>query len=330
MICESSSSTVKTNNSSVDLSVIVPIYKVEKYLTRCLNSLLIQDLEHVEFILVDDGSPDCCGEICEHYANLDSRFKVFHKENGGLSSARNYGIDHSSGEYIMFVDSDDWVSSDFCRTAYSAALEHKSDLVMFDYQVVSSDNEIKPHYHDRKEGKCSWQEGIDLLLGQVGVYAWNKLYKRSLFEGIRYPEGRLFEDSPTTWKLICKAENVYYIENTLYFYYMRSDSILHQTSIKALQDRFEMKKQFFDGVTELGYSSDKITYVLSPIVLGYAVKVKRNSADSVSEQVYNILNSYNRVPENLSWKQKIIMFIYMKNTNLFDFLCDLTGRRLTA
>jgi len=330
VICESSSCTVKTNNSSVDLSVIVPIYKVEKYLSRCLNSLLIQDLEHVEFILVDDGSPDCCGEICEHYAKLDSRFRVFHKENGGLSSARNYGIDHSSGEYIMFVDSDDWVSSDFCRTAYSAALEHKSDLVMFDYQVVSSDNEIKPNYHDRKEGKCSWQEGIDLLLGQVGVYAWNKLYKRALFEGIRYPEGRLFEDSPTTWKLICKAENVYYIENTLYFYYMRSDSILHQTSIKALKDRFEMKKQFFDGVTELGYSSDKITYVLSPIALGYAVKVKRNSADSVSEQVYNILNSYNRVPENLSWKQKIIMFIYMKNTNLFDFLCDLTGRRLTA
>ena len=104
MICESSSCTVKTNNSSVDISVIVPIYKVEKYLTRCLNSLLIQDLEHVEFILVDDGSPDCCGEICEHYANLDSRFKVFHKENGGLSSARNAGIKLANGKFLMFLD----------------------------------------------------------------------------------------------------------------------------------------------------------------------------------------------------------------------------------
>lgn len=332
VICESLSCTeiVSRGNTSVKLSVIVPIYKVEKYLTRCLNSLLIQELDNIEYILVDDGSPDRCGEICDLYAKLDSRFKVYHKENGGLSSARNYGIDHSKGDYIMFVDSDDWVSSDFCRTAYSAALKYKSDLVMFDYQVVSSDNEIKPHFHDRKEGKCSWQESIDLLLGQVGVYAWNKLYKRSLFEGIRYPEGRLFEDSPTTWKLICKAENVYYIEDSLYFYYMRSDSILHQTSLKALQDRFEMKMLFFDGVIERGYSQDKIKYVLAPIALGYAVKVKRNHNDTVSVQVYDILNNYRKIPDNLSWKQKFIMFIYMKNTKLFDLFCDLTGRRLTA
>ena len=332
MFCNSLSCTEisSRDNSSVKLSVIVPVYKVEKYLTRCLNSLLIQDLEHIEFILVDDGSPDRCGEICDHYAELDSRFKVFHKENSGLSSARNFGIDHSSGEYIMFVDSDDWVSSDFCRTAYSSAIKQKSDLVMFNYQFVYDDNSTKSPIHKRKEGKCSWQEGIDLILGQVGVYAWNKLYKRTLFEGIRYPEGRLFEDSPTTWKLICKAENVYYINNLLYFYYVRSDSILHQTSLKALQDRFEMKMLFFDGVIELGYSQDKINYVLAPIVLGYAVNVKQNQNDTISVQVYDILNNYRKIPDNLSWKQKFIMFIYMKNTKLFDFLCDLTGRRLTA
>lgn len=331
VICNTLSFEKSVNDDpSVIISVIVPIYKVEKYLTRCLNSLLIQDLEQVEFILVDDGSPDCCGEICEKFAKLDNRFKVFHKENGGLSSARNFGIEHSNGEYIMFVDSDDWVSSDFCRTAYSAALNHNSDLIMFNYQIITAGNEIKPQLFNRKEGKCNWQEGIDLLLGQVGVYAWNKLYKRSLFEEIRYPEGRLFEDSPTTWKLLSKAENIYFIEEILYFYYMRNDSILHQPTLKAFQDRFEMKKQFFDGVSELGYSTDKISYALLPIVLGYAVKVKRSSADPVSEQVYKILNSYDKIPDNLSWKQKIIMFIYLKNVHLFDFLCDVTGRRLTA
>ena len=319
------------DSSDIRVSVVVPVYKVEEYLERCLDSLAAQDLDKIEFLLIDDGSPDRCGETCEEYAAKDPRFQVFHKENGGLSSARNYGIDRARGEYIMFVDSDDWVRSDFCRTAYSCAIKNNSDLVMFCHKVVRSPFEATyGRRTDLTEGNKTWQEAVDLLLGSVNVYSWNKIYKRSLFEGIRYPEGRLFEDQPVTWKLIYKAQNVYFTNEVLYFYYMRGSSIAHQETYKATKDKFEMRMMFYDGIREKGYAGDRLSTSIANAALSYAIRVNANPNDTLSLRANEILKSYRKIPKDLIWQMKILMYLYMKNTCLFNLCCELTGKRLIA
>lgn len=320
-------STVR-DNGSVFVSVIVPVYKVEQYLERCLDSLIAQDFLNVEFLLIDDGSPDSCGSICESYSKRDPRFRVFHKENGGLSSARNFGIERARGDYLMFLDSDDWVRSDFCSTAYNLANKNDSDLVMFCHQVVSDVYTQIKEKADLKSGFKSSEEGIDLLLEHVGVYAWNKMYKSSLFEGIRYPEGRLFEDQPVTWQLVYKAKNIYFTNEILYYYFMRTGSIVHQETYKAAKDKFEMRMQFYDGIKEKGYSKERIAGLLSNAALSFAMRVKTNPNDLVSRRVNDILMSYRSIPKDLMWQQRILMFIYLRNTHLFDICCELIGKRI--
>lgn len=316
------------DNGSVFVSVIVPVYKVEQYLERCLDSLIAQDFLNVEFLLIDDGSPDSCGSICESYAKTDPRFRVFHKENGGLSSARNYGIERARGDYLMFLDSDDWVRSDFCSLTYNLAVKNNSDMVMFCHQVVHSVDDEFNERIDLNAGIKSGEEGIDLLLGKVGVYAWNKMYKRSLFEGIRYPEGRLFEDQPVTWRLVYKAKNIYFTNEILYYYFMRTGSIVHQETYKAAKDKFEMRMQFYDGIKEKGYSKERIAGLLSNAALSFAMRVKTNPNDSVSRRANDILKSYKSIPKDLMWQQRIMMFLYLRNNHLFDICCELTGKRI--
>ena len=315
--------------SSIKVSVIVPIFQVEDYLERCLESLCAQTLDNIEFLLVVDGSTDKSESICNEYTRKDSRFRVFYKENGGLSSARNFGIERASGEYIMFVDSDDWVRPDFCRTAYNCAVKNNSDLVMFCNQVVRSvyDTPLMRRT-DHIEGYKSWQEAVDLLLGSVNVYAWNKIYKRSLFEGIRYPEGRLFEDQPVTWKLVYKAQNVYFTNEVLYYYYMRDSSIAHQETYKATKDKFEMRMQFYEGVANKGYSSELLNDRIANAALSYALRVKATPTDEISLRVNRILKSYKKIPKNMMLAQKVLMFMYIHDIPLFDVCCELMGKRI--
>lgn len=315
-------------DSKVLVSVIVPVYNVEEYIERCLNSLCSQSFSMVEFIVVDDGSNDRSCEICDEFARLDSRFRVFHKENGGLSSARNYGIERACGDYLMFVDSDDWVRSDFCQTAYNCAFSNNADLVMFCHQAVNEDGVSTFRKVNIESGHKSWNEGIDLLLGPIGVYAWNKIYKRSLFDGIRYPEGRYYEDHATTWKLVCKAKNIYFVEQYLYFYYMRTSSIIHQETIKSLKDKFEMRMSFYDGIREKGYSIEKILPYMIRIALTYVVRMRKNACDSDYVRASEILKC-NRISKPLSCKQRFLVALYLKNTYLFDLCCEINGWRLS-
>ena len=131
---------------SVKISVIVPVYNVEKYLEKCVESILNQSLKDIEIILVDDGSPDNCPQICDEYATKDSRVKVCHKQNGGLSSARNEGLKHVSGEYYMFVDSDDWLDSETCEVTYNYAKQNDADCLMFSYTKEFGNHSIINKY----------------------------------------------------------------------------------------------------------------------------------------------------------------------------------------
>ena len=159
------------------ISIIVPVYDVEPYLRKCIDSILIQSYRDLEIILVDDGSPDNCGAICDEYAEKDKRIKVIHKKNGGLSDARNAGLDIATGEYIGFVDSDDWVMPDMYEYLYKAVKEYDADMSVCGYYDYWGKTISGRYCQDIQVYKG--QEGIKALLDlKFGNYVWNKLYKR--------------------------------------------------------------------------------------------------------------------------------------------------------
>ena len=210
------------------LSVIVPIYKVEDYLPKCVESIRNQTYSNLEIILVDDGSPDGCGAICDEFAQKDSRIRVIHKENGGLSDARNAGIDVVTGDYLAFVDSDDWLEPD----AFEAmlALAEKYDAKMVCAGRYNEDGATGA----QSKGLCPEKEefvpGKELVRrifrwDHLDSAAWDKLYARELFREIRYPVGRVVEDVPTTYHLVLLAGGAAMLPKPVYHYVCREQSI---------------------------------------------------------------------------------------------------------
>lgn len=222
------------------ISVIVPIYKVEAFLNRCVDSILNQSYRNLEIILVDDGSPDNCGLICDEYARWDERIVVVHKKNGGLSSARNAGLDIATGEYIGFVDSDDYLAPDMYEKMYKALTESESDLCICGTSYV--DEEGAPFHQEIPSTMC------DEILDQKSLYAklqqqdyfyyvtaWTKLYRSEVFADIRFPEGRLHEDEFTAHHVFGKCTRTVTLEEPLYYYVQRAGSIMNSgISIKKV------------------------------------------------------------------------------------------------
>lgn len=210
------------------ISVIVPVYKVEKFLPRCVDSLLAQTWKNLEIILVDDGSPDSCGAICDAYAEKDSRVRVIHKINGGLSSARNAGIDAARGEYLGFVDSDDWVDADSYEKLYRLIETYQVPMACAGrYDVEEATGEEKPGLCPPKEEVISGVETASRIFrwDHMDMAAWDKLYHRDLFREIRYPIGIIFEDVPTTYRIALKAGRVAMGNFSFYHYFHRAGSI---------------------------------------------------------------------------------------------------------
>lgn len=232
------------------ISIIVPIYKVEKYIHRCIDSLLIQTYSNLEIILVDDGSPDSCGEICDWYALQDQRIKVVHKENGGLSDARNMGISVAQGEYIGFVDSDDYVEPEMFEKLWKALKDNNTKLSMCSLICEDENGEIA-EYSDAKLIKDGVFNAEELLVkivqtnGWFYIVAWNKLYHKSLLNDRFYPIGKYHEDEFVISQLLWNAKKIAYISDKEYHYtYKRSDSITgerrnvrHLDALEALYHR---------------------------------------------------------------------------------------------
>ncbi|MCH4240596.1 MAG: glycosyltransferase [Prevotella sp.] len=211
------------------ISIIVPIYKVEKYLPKCVESIVHQTYKNLEIILVDDGSPDRCGKMCDEYAAKDNRIKVIHKQNGGLSDARNIAIDIAKGEYITFVDSDDYVKPNYVETLYNLIKKYQC-MVSIVNPIVFDEYGHKKHIFssDSKEYCWSADEAVEKMFYQkmFDTSAWGKLYHYSLFTtGIRYPKGLLFEDLPTTYRLFFQTNKIAFKSIELYNYLIRKNSI---------------------------------------------------------------------------------------------------------
>lgn len=208
------------------ISIVLPIYNVENYIEKCMESVLNQTYKNIEIILVDDGSPDNCPIICDQYVKEDNRVKVVHKENGGLSDARNAGIKVANGDYITFIDSDDYVDKDYVEFLYNTIEETDADIAIGGHRVIYDSGKIiekETHENSVLEPKkvlerILYDDGIDLS-------AWGKLYKRYLFNDIKFPKGRLFEDSATTYMLVDKANKIAINSISKYNYIIRKNSI---------------------------------------------------------------------------------------------------------
>ena len=211
------------------ISIVVPVYNVEKYLRECVDSILAQTYPEFELLLIDDGATDSSGRICDEYAERDSRIRVFHKENGGLSDARNYGMDRIKGEYITFIDSDDLVGKDYLEILLRMAKEHKADISALGTIVFEDGGELPAcTISDDVIVETADEAILDMLLRKnFGLSAWGKLYASNLFNQIRFPVGKIYEDLFTTPYVAKKSTKIVFANSRQYYYRQRSNSIVH-------------------------------------------------------------------------------------------------------
>lgn len=315
------------------ISIIVPIYNVEKYLEKCIKSILNQTFKDFELILVDDGSPDKCGEICEKYKALDSRVRVVHKSNAGLSAARNTGLDLAKGDFVAFVDSDDYVHKQMYEILYSQIIKDKSDITICDFEYVYENKNIDLlQYDDLKKGfnietfnKIEALEQIDKKDGVKFVIACNKLYKIELFNVLRFEEGRIHEDELMAHKIIYKSKKITFINCKLYHYLQRENSITKEhfslkklDALHALKDRMNFYRN--KKIKNLQITAE-FNYINSFFKYYYKVKYSFNDVDRELEVLRkDFKKSLKYILKNprYNWKEKIMWIIFCINPNIHE------------
>lgn len=236
------------------ISVVVPIYNVEKYMVRCIDSIINQTYRNLEIILVDDGSLDNSGKICDEYKNKDDRIKVIHKKNGGLSDARNKGLDISNGKYILFIDSDDYIHKNMIEILYNNLISTNADISICKFKIIYDEinNENEDEFTNQIEvfDKKSVFQNFFNDKSLETIVAWNKLYKKELFDTIRYPFGKIHEDEYVIHHLLYKTEKVVYTTAELYYYIKREGSITAKKSSKRIMDKMEAYRDRVDFYRE--------------------------------------------------------------------------------
>lgn len=278
------------------ISVIIPIYNVENFLPRCLDSIINSNYQNLEIILVDDGSTDSCSQICEEYKEKDSRIKVIHKSNGGLSDARNKGIDIATGKYISFVDSDDVVDEDMFSYLLNLLIDNKCDISVCNYTTFSTMEPPQTKTNKLDNPRIySREEALNILLkGKISHsdYAWNKLYKKELFKNIRYPRGRKMEDIGTTYKLYYKAKNIVIGDSIKYFYYQRKNSILGLNNYEIYKDNLELSIERYNFLKD---NKVKINFVqYQKDIINKIIELYKNSKTE-NQHKYFYDNSYDKI-----------------------------------
>lgn len=250
------------------VSIIIPVYNVEKYLRECLDSVIRQTYKNVEILVIDDGSSDLSGKICDEYALRDTRIKVIHQENSGLSGARNRGIDLSSGDYLIFLDSDDYLEKDILEQLVIAIEKHKCDIAVSGIIYCDENKNILLKKAVKEETIYDKNEQIFNLLTsyEINTMAWGKLYNRNLFNDLRYPLNKYHEDVYLTYKLLDKSKKTVVIPNMGFYYRQVDNSIIHSKfSIKHL-DSLDAVKQRMKFIEKNYPEYNKYAYATVPYV----------------------------------------------------------------
>lgn len=318
------------------ISIIVPVYKVEKYIHKCIDSILAQTFTDFELILVDDGSPDNCGKICDEYVKKDRRIKVIHKKNGGLSDARNAGIEIARGDYIGFVDSDDYIESDMYELLYDICIENNCEIASCSSTIYFKNKTVVNGGHDliiheREEAMKTMLEGR--LYDEV---VWVKLFKSELFDDVRFPVGKVYEDTAVTYKLIDKSNRVGCIGKAKYNYIKREGSVMDNAIKNIRLDAIDIYNEMYEFIN-LRYPklTDLVTLKFANscmIVLNLIINSNRFTTNK--DDYYNIskkLNAkFNRTialkdyPRNV----KILLLLNKLHPNLYKFAIEKIGRKI--
>lgn len=308
------------------ISIIIPVYNVERYLEKCLYNILRQTYTNLEIILVDDGSTDSSSKLCDSYLNIDSRVKVIHKKNGGLSDARNVGIECSNGEYIIFVDSDDIVSTELVTYLYQLITSYNGDVAIID--PVHSESMDNIHFNfGMSTSIFNSEEAITELLYQKSflVSAWGKIYKKSLFDSIRFPVNMIFEDSAIMYQIFNQSQKIIYSDAKLYGYIHREGSITTQTFSKKDCDILKITEEIVSFSKTKGESVQKAAlsyqtaaafriYMNAPISsdfqveLSYCQKILKNNCRTVLKD------------QNIRLKLKLAILLYIYIPSLMPYV----------
>lgn len=304
------------------ISVIVPIYKVEKYIDRCVDSILAQSFADFELILVDDGSPDKCPQICDEYAKKDSRIRVIHKENGGLSDARNAGIDIAEGEWLAFIDSDDYVHEDYLKSMYNAAIENNADLAVCDFVRVNDDEEVIEDEHRFDELVTEDKNAMfEHLYSNWRIRpAWNKLYRKEIFSELRFAFGKIHEDEFAIHHVLWNCGKLAVIKDGLYYYRIRQNSIMTTESPKSRLDGLEAILEQYEFCAERKVITDE--YVTGIEYMNSVIDMEKRMDEQSKPRYKELKKRY----ENIYFSEK-------KNKNLKRFLnfhCNKIYRMLQA
>ena len=279
------------------ISIIVPIYKVEPYLRQCVDSILRQTYRDIEVLLIDDGSTDDTGILCDHLALKDGRIRVYHKSNGGLSDARNYGIDRARGEYFTFIDSDDYITLDYL--SYLKRLIDKVSNCKLSicsiYNVFSTNGKVVDNGNGQ-EMVLSPEKCLEMMCYHhlVDTCAYAKLYHRSLFDNVKYPKGKLFEDIGTTYKLIEQCDQISCGFEPKYYYVLRPGSIVNCSYSPKKLDLLEMTDQMAADVS-----------ARFPSLKNAVLRRQVYARFSTVNQMLDVKNT-----DALSERKKLIMFIH--------------------
>ena len=283
------------------ISIIVPIYNVENYLRMCLDSIQNQTYQNFECLLINDGSPDNSADICREYVTKDARFRYFEKENGGLSSARNLGIERSGGTYITFVDSDDWLEHDALDRLYGALKKENADISIGRYNSYDETRYVYMTYVTDPddsleviEGKAIMdREGVEEVRNGNWTVAVLKLFKRELLQDSPFPIGKIAEDTYWTWKVLLRASKIVYLNRCVYWYRIGlSDTLSNIWSEKRMYDEIEAREEKLAILASLNYD-------LTNHILTYKNRLQRVIA-KLEEQNMQFTEIYRRMMEKLS------------------------------
>lgn len=330
------------------VSVIVPVYNVEKYLEACIISICKQTYQNLEIILVDDGSKDGSGELCDKYAELDKRITVIHRENGGLSAARNSGINNALGKYIVFVDSDDMIHERMIEILYQNLKTHDADISICSHKLIDEDvfcenikNEklMRPTENIYTGRECI-KKFYDKDFSVDMVIMCNKLYRKEMFDILRFPEGRIQEDEYVNYQILYPVKKCFYTNLQLYYYRQRSGSIMNDVKVgRRFEQHFLCIVEYYQERIRFFYEKKDselygiVSLTLQRILINYYVRIRENFPEE-KQMIYTIgkihfRNFKDNIIKNkkISLSDKMRGLIFALSKNLYTRLRDLKGEK---